>query len=252
MKRTLGVIPARMASSRFPGKPLKKILEIPMLAHCYERALISGACDNLVIATPDQEIIAWANLYNIPSVLTSHKHQRAADRAKEALEILSHEGDCFDFILLLQGDEPQMLPDDIINLKNAFTGIEYEAVNLLFPISKNDLEDLNVVKAVVKKNLDIKFFSRTHVPNNCLSGFRQLGMIGFTNRALLHYADLSPTPLEKVESIDMMRFLENDFSIQGVLSSSPILGVDNPKDIAKVESMMKNDHFVRLYKNKYI
>ena len=252
MKRTLGVIPARMASSRFPGKPLKKILEIPMLAHCYERALISGACDNLVIATPDQEIIAWADLHDIPSVLTSHKHQRATDRAKETLEILSREGDCFDFILLLQGDEPQMLPDDIINLKNAFTGIEYEAVNLLFPISKNDLEDLNVVKAVVKKDLDIKFFSRTHVPNNCLSGFRQLGMIGFTNLALLHYADLSPTPLEEVESIDMMRFLENDFSIQGVLSSSPILGVDNPEDIIKVESMMHNDHFVRLYKNKYI
>jgi 3-deoxy-manno-octulosonate cytidylyltransferase (CMP-KDO synthetase) len=252
MKRTLGVIPARMASSRFPGKPLEKILDIPMLAHCYERALISSACDNLVIATPDQEIIAWANLNDIPSVLTSHSHQRATDRAKETLDILSREGDYFDFILLLQGDEPQILPEDIANLKNAFTGKEYEAVNLVFPISKKDLEDPNVVKAIINQDFDIKFFSRTHVPHNCLSGFRQLGMIGFTNRALLHYADLSPTPLEEVESIDMMRFLENDFSIQGVLSSSPIFGVDNPEDIIKVENMMRNDHFVRLYKNKYI
>jgi 3-deoxy-manno-octulosonate cytidylyltransferase (CMP-KDO synthetase) len=252
MKRTLGIIPARMASSRFPGKPLEKILDIPMLAHCYERALISSACDNLVIATPDQEIIAWADLHDIPSILTSHSHQRATDRAKETLDILSREGDYFDFILLLQGDEPQILPDDIMNLKNAFTGKEYEAINLVFPISKNDLADLNVVKAVVNKDLDIKFFSRTHVPNNSLSGFRQLGMIGFTNSALLYYADLSPTPLEQVESIDMMRFLENDFSIQGVLSSSTILGVDNPEDIIKVESVMNNDCFVRLYKNKYI
>ena len=239
MKRTLGVIPARMASSRFPGKPLKKILEIPMLAHCYERALISGACDNLVIATPDQEIIAWANLHDIPSVLTSHKHQRATDRAKETLEILSREGDCFDFILLLQGDEPQMLPDDIINLKNAFTGKEYEAVNLLFPISKNDLEDLNVVKAVVKKDLDIKFFSRTHVPNNCLSGFRQLGMIGFTNRALLHYADLSPTPLEVVESIDMMRILENGYKVKMIKMSNKSLAVDNKEDLEKAKIYLK-------------
>ena len=77
-------------------------------------------------------------------------------------------------------------------------------------------------------------------------------MIGFTNPALLHYANLSPTPLEQVESIDMMRFLENDFSIQGVLSSSTILGVDNPEDIIKVESVMSNDCFVPLYKNKYI
>ena len=82
MKNTLGVIPARMASSRFPGKPLKKILNIPMLAHCYERALLSGVCDNLVIATPDQEIIDWATQFEIPSVLTSHSHKRATDRAK--------------------------------------------------------------------------------------------------------------------------------------------------------------------------
>jgi len=252
MKRTLGVIPARMASSRFPGKPLEKILDIPMLAHCYERALISGACDDLVIATPDQEIIIWADKHDIPSVLTSHSHQRATDRAKETLDILSRKGDFFDFILLLQGDEPQIHPDDIINLKNAFTGKEYETVNLVFSISKNDLEDPNVVKAVVDKDLEIKFFSRTHVPNNCLSGLRQLGMIGFTNPALLHYANLSPTPLEQVESIDMMRFLENDFSIQGVLSLYPILGVDNPEDIIKVERMMNNDHFVSLYKTKYI
>jgi 3-deoxy-manno-octulosonate cytidylyltransferase (CMP-KDO synthetase) len=252
MKSTLGVIPARMASSRFPGKPLEKILDIPMLAHCYERALISGTCDSLVVSTPDIEIINWANFYDIPSVLTSHNHKRAAERVTETMNIFLSKGNNFDQILLLQGDEPQILPDDIMNLKNAFTGKEYEAVNLVFPISKNDLDDPNVVKAVVNKDFDIKFFSRTHVPSNCVSGFRQLGMIGFTSHALEHYANLSPTPLEEVESIDMMRFLENDFPIQGVLSSTPILGVDNPGDIIKVESMMNDDQFVDKYKNKYV
>ena len=85
MKNTLGVIPARMASSRFPGKPLKKILNIPMLAHCYERALLSGVCDNLVIATPDQVIIDWATQFEIPSVLTSHSHKRATEKVTELL-----------------------------------------------------------------------------------------------------------------------------------------------------------------------
>jgi len=99
MKNTLGVIPARMSSSRFPGKPLEKILDIPMLAHCYERAVLSDACDNLVIATPDQEIIDWANLFEIPSVLTSHSHQRATDRAKETLDILENKGFEYDLIL---------------------------------------------------------------------------------------------------------------------------------------------------------
>ena len=100
MKKILGVIPARMASSRFPGKPLKKILGIPMLAHCYERALLSKACDKLVIATPDEEIINWALNYNIPAILTGHHHQRATERAKETLEILRKQGELYDFILL--------------------------------------------------------------------------------------------------------------------------------------------------------
>ena len=252
MKNTLGVIPARMASSRFPGKPLEQILDIPMLAHCYERALLSGACDKLIIATPDQEIIDWANLHDIPSVLTSHSHQRATDRAKETLDIFTKNGNIYDFILLLQGDEPQIFPDDINNLKDALSGEEYEVVNLVFPIKGDALNDPNVVKAVADNNLKINFFSRSHIPYNSPTTLRQLGMIGFTNKALHHFSSLMPTPLEELESIDMMRFLENNFWIQGVLSSSLILGVDNPKDITKAEQMMSNDEFIHLYKEKYI
>ena len=236
----------------FPGKPLKKILDIPMLAHCYERALLSEACDNLIIATPDPEIIDWSQSHDIPSVLTSHTHQRATERAKEALDILTEKGRSYDIILLLQGDEPQILPDDIKNLKDSFTGRDLEVVNLIFQITDDDLKDPNVVKAVTENNLNIKFFSRSHVPFNSIKTFRQLGMIGFTNKALQHYTNLQPTALEKVESIDVMRFLENDFCIQGVLSSSPILGVDNPVDIIKAEKMMSDDKFICLYKNKYI
>ena len=251
MTKTLGVIPARMASSRFPGKPLKKILDIPMLAHCYERALISGACDKLIIATPDQEIIEWSESKGIPAVLTSHSHQRATERAKEALDILTAKEGSYDLILLLQGDEPQIFPDDIKNLKDSFTGREFEAVNLIFQITNDDLEDPNVVKAVTDRNLKIKFFSRSHVPFNSIKTYRQLGMIGFTKQALQNYTNLLPTELEELESIDMMRFLENDFCIQGVLSSSPIIGVDNPEDIIKAEKMMLNDEIIHLYKEKY-
>ena len=251
MTKTLGVIPARMASSRFPGKPLKKILDIPMLAHCYERALLSGACDKLIIATPDQEIIEWSESQGIPAVLTSHSHQRATERAKEALDILVEQGCNFDLILLLQGDEPQIFPDDINNLKDSFTGKDLEAVNLIFPITDDDLEDPNVVKAVTDNSLNIKFFSRSHIPFNSTETFRQLGMIGFTTKALKYYTNIPPSELEELESIDMMRFLENDFCIQGVLSSSPILGVDNPEDIIKAEKMMLEDQIIHLYKDKY-
>ena len=252
MNKTLGVIPARMSSSRFPGKPLEKILDVPMLAHCYERAILSGACDTLVIATPDQEIIDWANKYSIPSILTSHCHQRATERAKETLDILVSQGHSYDLILLLQGDEPQIFPDDIVHLKAAFTGQDFEVVNLIFSIKGKDLVDQNVVKAMLGRNFKINFFTRSHVPYGSNTAFRQLGMIGFTNTALIKYTNLISTPLEELESIDMMRLLENDYPIQGVPSSSPILGVDNPEDILRAEHMMADDNFLGSYKQKYI
>ena len=252
MKKTLGVIPARMASSRFPGKPLKKILGIPMLAHCYERALLSQACDKLVIATPDEEIMNWAKNHEIPAVLTSHHHERATERAQETLDILSEQGETYDFILLLQGDEPQILPDDIKNLSAAFCGSEFEIVNLVYPIDGDDLGNPNVVKAITSNTSKISFFTRAHVPNRSDKAMRQLGMIGFNIAALTQYSNLQPTPLEELESIDMMRLLENDYEINAVISSSPILGVDHPEDIAKVDLIMAKDLLLETYQGKYV
>ena len=252
MKKTLGVIPARMASSRFPGKPLKKILGIPMLAHCYERALLSQACDKLVIATPDEDIMNWAKNHEIPVVLTGHHHQRATERAKETLDILSKQGEMYDFILLLQGDEPQILPDDIKNLSAAFCGSELEIVNLVYPIDGDDLGNPNVVKAITSNTSKISFFTRAHVPNQSNQAMRQLGMIGFNIAALTQYTNLQPTPLEELESIDMMRLLENDYEINAVISSSPILGVDHPEDIAKADLIMAKDLLLETYRHKYL
>jgi len=252
MKKTLGVIPARMASSRFPGKPLKKILGIPMLAHCYERALLSQACDKLVIATPDDEIIDWAENYKIPAILTGHHHERATERAQETLDILNKQGEIYDFILLLQGDEPQIFPEDIKNLSAAFSGSELEIVNLVYPIDGDDLNNPNVVKAIMTNTSKISFFTRDHVPNSSDKAMRQLGMIGFTNDALTQYTNLQPTALEELESIDMMRLLEHDYEINAVISSSLILGVDNPRDIAKAELMMDQDFLLTTYQEKYL
>lgn len=252
MSKTLGVIPARMASSRFPSKPLKNILGIPMLAHCYERALISESCDHLVIATPDSEIMNWALKYKIPALLTSNQHERATERAAEVLTILELEGDFFDYVLLLQGDEPQINPIDIQKLNNAFKEFHADVVNLIFPIGNTDMSDPNVVKAIVSESNKIKFFTRTHAPYQTEKGIRQLGMIGFTSDALKVYINLEMTNLEILESIDMMRFIENDIDIQGVYSSSPILGVDRPTDIEKVERMMSDDSFLDQYQSKYL
>jgi len=252
MTKTLGVIPARMSSSRFPGKPLKNILGIPMLAHCYERAAISEACDFLVIATPDNEIMEWASKFNIPAILTSDSHERATERAAEVVTILESDGQFFEHVLLLQGDEPQINPLDINKLNNAFHDFNSEVVNLVYPIDEVDMADENVVKAILANSYSINFFTRAHVPQGSKLGMRQLGMIGFSSEALKTYEQLKMTSLEILESIDMMRFIENDISIQGVLSSSPILGVDRPGDIQKAELMMANDLLVQEYQSKYL
>ena len=252
MRKTLGVIPARMSSSRFPGKPLEKIFGVPMIAHCYERALLSNTCDELVIATPDKEIMDWANRYDIPSILTSHSHERATERAAEVTKLLEQDGRFYDYILLLQGDEPQIFPNDIRELKKTFSSSKSDVVNLIYPIHGSDLSDPNIVKGIITKSNKISFFTRAHVPYGSKKGIRQLGMIGFTRDALLNYVQLEMTELEILESIDMMRLLENDIPILGVLSSFPIIGVDNPSDIQKVESMMKDDTFIIKYQNKYL
>ena len=252
MTKTLGVIPARMSSSRFPGKPLKNILGIPMLAHCFERAAISEACDFLVIATPDNEIMEWASKFNIPAILTSDSHERATERAAEVVTILESDGQFFEHVLLLQGDEPQINPLDINKLNNAFHDFNAEVVNLVYPIDEVDMADENVVKAILANSYSINFFTRAHVPQGSKLGMRQLGMIGFSSEALKTYEQLKMTSLEILESIDMMRFIENDISIQGVLSSSPILGVDRPGDIQKAELMMANDLLVQEYQSKYL
>jgi 3-deoxy-manno-octulosonate cytidylyltransferase (CMP-KDO synthetase) len=165
---------------------------------------------------------------------------------------LSKQGERYDVIFLLQGDEPQIFPDDIKNLSAAFCGSELEIVNLVYPIGGDDLDNPNVVKAIMTNTLKISFFTRAHVPNRSDKAMRQLGMIGFTLAALTQYSNLQPTPLEKLESIDMMRLLENDYEINAVISSSPILGVDNPEDIAKVELMMTKDLLLETYQDKYL
>ena len=194
----------------------------------------------------------WAKNHAIPAILTSHHHERATERAQETLDILSKQGERYDFILLLQGDEPQIFPDDIKNLSAAFSGSELEIVNLVYPIDGDDLNNPNVVKAIMTNTSKISFFTRAHVPNRSEEAMRQLGMIGFTLAALTQYINLQPTPTEELESIDMMRLLENDYEINAVISSSPILGVDNSEDIAKAELMMTKDVLMKIYQDKYL
>lgn len=247
MSKVLGVVPVRMGSSRFPGKPLVEINGIPMAAHCYFRALQSKTLDKVVLATPDDEILNFAKKYNIEALKTSHVHERASERAGEVLDIFFSQGLKFEYVLLLQGDEPQINPLEIDNLTKRLIISKNSVVNLIHPIKDKDMKNPSIVKSVLDLDGNIIFFSRSQIPYRSNEGFRQLGMIGFTSSILKKYCELKPTKLEILESIDMMRFLENNIKIESLITKDEIIGVDHPSDIKKVEIIMKDDEIVKEY-----
>ena len=247
---SLAVIPARMESSRFFGKPLAHIIGIPMITHCYERALLCPEIDRVVIATPNEEIMDYCKQNNIESILTSSHHQRATERAQEALNILDPKRERIRKIILIQGDEPQTNPQDCSKLLSSLND-QNPVCNLVFQIERDQANDKNIVKAVIASNDEILFFSRSPVPYNANEHFRQLGLIAFAAESLDKYTSLVPTSLEVIESIDMMRFLENKVSINAVFSSTNIIGVDLSEHISLVEKQFQNDKFLQLYKAKY-
>lgn len=247
---SLAVIPARMESSRFFGKPLAHIAGIPMITHCYERALLCPEIDNVVIATPNKEIMDYCKQNNIESILTSPHHQRATERAQEVLNILDPKRQRIKKIILIQGDEPQTNPEDCSKLLASIND-QNPVCNLVFKIERDQANDKNIVKAVIASNNEILFFSRSPVPHNANDYFRQLGLITFTAESLDEYTSLAPTSLEVIESIDMMRFIENKVSITAVFSSTNIIGVDLAEHISLVEKQFENDKFIELYKAKY-
>lgn len=251
MTRTLAVIPARLASSRFPNKPLKMILGIPMIAHCYYRAQLSKNVDKLILATPDKEIMELSNQLGFHAIMTSDKHDRATERACEVLDILKSDDQLFDNIILLQGDEPQINPEIVDKLIKEISESNNDVINLIHPIENEDLIDTNVVKAVINNDKDIINFSRTAIPAYGKFGFRQLGMIAFKTKALEKFSQLKPSKHEIIESIDMMRFLDNDLKIGSFLTEEVITGVDEEHHISEVEKKMKHDIFINKYLLSY-
>lgn len=251
MPKTLAVIPARLSSSRFPNKPLKKIFGIPMVIHCLYRARMSKKIDRLIMATPDQEIFDTCERIGFESMMTSNQHERASDRAAEVLEKLKSQGQNFENIILLQGDEPQLDPKLVDKLIDSIANSNMLSVNIIQPIEGKDLDDQSVVKTILSKSGEIKYFSRSKIPFRSQISFRQLGMIAFKCEGLELFSSLEPTKHEILESIDMMRFIDNDIKMDSLISKDPIIGVDEPHHIKMTEDLMKDDEYIELYKTEY-
>ena len=255
MTHAIGIIPARMASSRLPGKPLAPICGIPMLGHVYLRSKRSQALDEVYIATCDQEICDYGKKIGAKVVMTADTHERATDRSAEAMgKIEGMTGKKADVIVMIQGDEPLLVPQMIDEVMVPLQeDPEVMVANLMSPLkNQQEYEDPNEVKVVVDQQGFALYFSREPIPSLKKGGkdflmMRQLCIIPFRRDFLLTFNNLPPTPLEIIESIDMLRLLEHGYKVKIVPTQSDTYSVDTPEDLEKVEQLMKKDSLFSQY-----
>ena len=248
--KTIAVIPARMGSSRFPGKPIAKILGRPMIEHIYKRVAMSKSLDATYIATCDEEIRQVAEGFGARVLMTADTHERASDRVAEAVEKLDA-----DLIVMVQGDEPMTHPDMIDAAIAPFENNPgLGCVNLVRKIDNEaDYMDFNTIKVVMNRQNDALYMSRRPIPSLAKSGFvnteayKQVCIIPFRREILFQYTNLSPTPLEQLESVDMLRLLEHGLSVRMVHTEFNTQAVDTPADLAKVEKLMNDDPLLSRY-----
>lgn len=254
--KTIAVIPARMGSSRFPGKPIANLLGRTMLEHVYKRVSLSKALDATYIATCDDEIRRAAENFGAPVIMTADTHERASDRVAEAVAEIDAE-----LIVMVQGDEPMTHPEMIDAAVEPFRhDPELGCVNLMRSIdNKGDFYDFNTIKVVTDQRGDALFMSRQPIPTvpaSALSAasdfphtlaFKQVCIIPFRRKTLLEFSRLPSTPLEKLESVDMLRLLEHGYRVKMVETRFNTQAVDTQADLERVARLMEKDPLLASY-----
>lgn len=253
--RIVAVIPARMSSSRFPGKPMALIHGMPMIGHCYSRVEQCNDLDETYVATCDQEILEYIESIGGKAVMTSDRHERASDRAAEAmLTIEKNSGKKTDILVMVQGDEPMDTPDMITEaIRPMLHDDSVEIVNLVGQIkSESEFEDPNTVKVVVGPDSNAIYFSREPIPSR-KKGFaevpmlKQICIIPFRRDYLLKFNSTEETPLERIESVDMLRVIESGGKVRMVMTDHESIGVDTLEHLERVERLMENDSLMTNY-----
>ena len=245
--KIVALIPARMGSSRFPGKPLAQLLGKPMIGHVYERVARNPQLTLTAVATCDREIFDYVASIGGRAVMTGGHHERASDRCAEALQILEQaDGVKYDIVVMVQGDEP-MIKSEMISeaLGPMLSDSSVQVVNLLGTIESDlEFQDRNCIKVVCDLNGNALYLSREAIPTRAkqpaVPTGKQVCVIPFRRDFLLQYTQLQPTPLELAESIDMLRVLEHGFRVRMVPTRHQSHAVDTPDDLQLVERLMRD------------
>jgi 3-deoxy-manno-octulosonate cytidylyltransferase (CMP-KDO synthetase) len=243
MRKTLILIPSRMAATRLPGKPLLKINNLSIVSHVFKRAEEANIGE-VVVATEDQEILIDVLKNGGRAILTSSDHKTGTDRIFEAYKKLDLKN--VDYILNLQGDEPNINKDDIINLNNFMINHDAELGTLAAKIQDDKmLNNKNVVKVIVEKKLEEKNFpralnfTRQNLSTNNQNIYHHIGIYSYKVSVLEKFVSLNQTNNEKKNKLEQLRALDNKLKINVALAKFSPIGIDTEEDYLAIKKIME-------------
>ncbi len=239
----IGIIPARYASSRFPGKPLAMIRGKSMIQRVYEQAQKATSLNKVVVATDDERIFSHVKSFGGKAAMTASSHNNGTSRCNEVISFPDY-GDA-DAIINIQGDEPFIEPEQINQLATLFNDSQTDIATMAGVIkNQEELFDPNTVKVVMGQNDFALFFSRQAIPYNRdqniqnwtenHSYYKHIGIYGYRTYVLKKIVTLPPSPLEKAEKLEQLRWLENGYKIKAKVTDYVSLSVDTPADLEKI------------------
>lgn len=239
--KILCVIPARYASTRLPGKPLKDIAGKPMICRVYERASQAKSIEKAVVATDDERIYEAVKSFGGEAVMTAKDHPTGTDRLAEVAETFPE----VDIIINVQGDEPLIEPaliDDLASVFGEDEGLQMATVAAEMQ-DEAEQQNPNNVKVVMDKQGYALYFSRSCLPYPRKKGiapvYKHIGIYAYKRDFLLQYAKMKPTPLEQAESLEQLRALENGYRIRVIPTKYRFVGVDTEEDLAMVNEIYR-------------
>ena len=244
----IGIIPARYASTRFPAKPLALLGGKTVIQRVYEQ--VAGILDEAYVATDDERIEAAVKAFGGKVVMTSVNHKRGTDRCYEAFTKV---GEGYDVIVNIQGDEPFIQPSQLEAIKACFDDDKTQIATLVKPFTPTDgfdaLENVNSPKVVVDKQMNALYFSRSIIPyqrnaDKCewLQGhtyYKHIGLYAYRAEVLKEITSLPQSSLEKAESLEQLRWLENGYTIKVGITNVETIGIDTPEDLERAERFLK-------------
>lgn len=244
-RHVIGVIPARYASTRFPGKPLADIKGKTLIQRTYENAKLCKALDLVVVATDDKRIFEHVKSFGGDVVMTSEECPTGTDRIAEVIRG-TRAYDKAQIIINIQGDEPCLDPDVITKVVEILENDPQAVMSTaIVPLLPEEAGNSSVVKCVIDKLHNALYFSRALIPAGLslsmqpkVHYYKHMGIYGYRRDFLLHYAQLTSTPLMLAESLEQLKVLEHGYRIKAAVVTGESIGVDLPEDIKKVEQLL--------------